>query len=479
MNTQTTVLSGLTATLTANRDAQRSFLLVTLTADELERTEDAPARVAFVIDRSGSMGGPKLASTRVAVARMLRSLRPDDRAAVVAYDDRIDVLSGPEAPGERLAGLVEALEPRGSTNLYGGWLEGARLIGEGGRVVLLSDGLANQGRCTHAADLASHARRSYEHYGVTTSTIGVGSDYDEALMSGMARHGGGSHYFARDVEGILEAFSQERFSLGADALTHVSLEVDGQAIPVGHLWSGEVRHLVVRTATLGEAVVRYTVRATGESFSHALQMPAEFGHSDPASLEELLDRLAQAQDAAAEVRDPASAREVKEAMRALLFELRNHALADEPRAEAIAAQIERSMAKLDELERRYDEREATVFRKHSHQHSHNMRVPLKGFNMCAEDRDAVMTSKMAASSQSGPSVAVLDPEVLRLAPIERWRNWGVLPTQCDGTRLWVLSPNPNDGILFEEIGRALGMRVEPVLARVTPKEIEEALRMFA
>lgn len=474
MNTQTNVLSGLAATVTAHRDPARSLLMFSLTADEVEATEDAPARVAFVIDRSGSMSGDKLISTRLAVAKMLRSLRPADLAAVVAYDDRVDVLCRPQRADERLAARVAALEPGGSTNLYGGWLEGARLIGEGGRVVLLSDGQANVGRYTQAHDLGRHAHRSYERYGVTTSTIGVGADYDEALMAGMARHGGGAHYFASDVQGILDAFSQERFSIGAQAVSHVSLEIDGRTIPVGHLWSGEVRHVVVRGAMPALAVLHYTVRATGQVYAQTLVLPTEFGHSDGASLTELLDRIADAQDRAGAVHDPVAAGEVREALRSLLLELRNHALADDDRAVAIGDQVVRAMANLEALEHRFDEQDARVFRKVSHQRSHNLRQPMNAYAACQEDAVDVMSAKRSASTRATGGTAVAH-EAFQLAPLEQWMAWGVVPTEVREHRVIVWGPSANDGLLFEEIARHTGRRVEPRYEPITAAEVAARL----
>lgn len=177
-----------------------------------------PVNLAFVLDRSGSMGGHnKLSLAKQAVLESIHRLEVEDRFAVVTYDDQIDVvmpgtLATPEARREaarRLAGI----EPRNSTDLHAGWLTGCEQVAAGlgaegvNRVLLLTDGLANRG----VTDPAELARLAYDlrRRGVTTSTFGVGSDFDEALLQAMADNGGGHFYYAGDVAQMRDHITSE------------------------------------------------------------------------------------------------------------------------------------------------------------------------------------------------------------------------------------------------------------------------------
>lgn len=177
-----------------------------------------PVNVALVLDRSGSMEGErKFELAKEAVEQALRMLRPSDRFTLVAYDNDVDVLvsSTPaSAEAKRLAlNLLGGIEPRGSTNLHAGWVAGAtglseRLSSESiNRLLLLTDGLANDGITDHAhlALQAGELRRC----GIATSTFGVGEDFDELLLRDIAHEGGGNFYFVESPRQIPDLLTSE------------------------------------------------------------------------------------------------------------------------------------------------------------------------------------------------------------------------------------------------------------------------------
>ena len=123
-NKQETQNKYLSATLTAHADDEARLLMVELTAAEQphESTDEPAVRLALVLDRSGSMSGAKLETTRKATAKLIRSLKAEDRVALVVYDNDVNVLTDLAAPNRQVANLVEEIFPGGTTNLYGGWV---------------------------------------------------------------------------------------------------------------------------------------------------------------------------------------------------------------------------------------------------------------------------------------------------------------------------------------------------------------------
>lgn len=200
------------------------------------RRERRPLDIAIVIDRSGSMAGPKIRLACQAARRAVETLGPQDSVALVTYDSEVTRL----VPGARLDAaqrqrLLEAIDgitPGGSTNLSGGWLTGCEEVGRlareeaVARVLLLSDGLANRG-IRDRDELAHHAGELRAR-GVVTSCIGIGHDFDERLLEGMARAGGGNFYYLEHAEQIPDYLLTE---LG-DALEVVArgvwLELDAE-----------------------------------------------------------------------------------------------------------------------------------------------------------------------------------------------------------------------------------------------------------
>jgi len=58
-----------------------------------DSTERAPVRLALVLDRSGSMSGPKLEVAKRCAAWLVSRLRPTDELTLVDYDDEVRLLA--------------------------------------------------------------------------------------------------------------------------------------------------------------------------------------------------------------------------------------------------------------------------------------------------------------------------------------------------------------------------------------------------
>jgi Ca-activated chloride channel family protein len=191
--------------------------------------------IGLVIDRSGSMHGQKIEYARQAACYAVHQLLSSDRVSVTIYDDRVKTLvpSTLAVQKTNIVRKIQQIQSRGSTALHAGWLQGqnevARYLNPEhlNRVILLSDGLANVG-VTNPDSIASDVHRLAKQ-GVSTTTMGVGNDYDQNLLEAMASSGDGNFYYIESPQQLPTIFQAELQGLMATVGHTVSLGIEPQA----------------------------------------------------------------------------------------------------------------------------------------------------------------------------------------------------------------------------------------------------------
>lgn len=232
--------------------------LLTLTADPPQSDDRIPLNLALVLDRSASMSGPKIEAAREAAALAVQRVWPEDIVSVVTYDHEVRVVAEPATgSGHRdLPRLCRSIQPGGMTNLSGGWLKGRELVerhlraGGVNRVILLTDGRANQG-ITDPDDMTGLCRRASDA-GISTTTIGFGADFDEMLLQALADAGGGATYYIEEPDQAPAVFEEELEGLLGLSAQNVAVEVR----PEPSVRISRVRHSYRSTATAGGPAIR-------------------------------------------------------------------------------------------------------------------------------------------------------------------------------------------------------------------------------
>ncbi len=253
-----------------------------------------PINLALVIDHSGSMEGAKIEKARQAACIAIDQLQPTDIFSLVQFDNRVDVLipAQPVEDKERLREIVERIRPGGSTALYAGVEEGAHQLQKYfdeknvNRVILVSDGIANVGP-NSPDELADMGREIREHGGAVT-TVGLGDDYNEDIMTSIAEASGANYYYVKDAEKLPGVFEEELGQVknavaqdlriiievpeGIDpieiiGMPEVKFEGRKATIHLGSFYASQRRDILVRcriqsphsdTAEIGHAQILYT-----------------------------------------------------------------------------------------------------------------------------------------------------------------------------------------------------------------------------
>ena len=281
------------------------YLLVTLRtpaqipAEHAAPTETGrpPLSLTAVLDVSGSMRGQKIAQAKEAVRQAVRRLHDGDVFSLVTFATEVTSVLEPVAIDSQMRKVVEStlqeIDAGGRTALCGGLELGiakAQLRQqESNLVLLLSDGQANVGE----TDLEAIGHRAFQarQEGLTVSTVGVGTDYNEALMAEIASQGGGRFYHvlkADQIAAVMAGEVGEVASLAArDAELHLTLPAGATVFPLSAAYpaqQGEGK----ATVSLGDVPIdlelEVTLRVTlpGQPAASRQRIEGELVYRSPA-----------------------------------------------------------------------------------------------------------------------------------------------------------------------------------------------------
>ena len=190
-------------------------LAFSINKEKLNKTVAKPLNISFVLDKSGSMSGENMDILKKSMLTFIDKLRPIDKVSFVFFDTE-QVLAYPQglAKKEVLKDIIYALEARGGTNIYDGLNMGYEQISKTfnakatNRVILLTDGYGSK-----PVDFILKQSEQYFNKGISVSTIGVGYDYNNSLLSLLSKYSGGFEHTVIESSGIDAALLSEFESL--------------------------------------------------------------------------------------------------------------------------------------------------------------------------------------------------------------------------------------------------------------------------
>ena len=210
-----------------------AYLQIDLAADgDASQRRRVPVNAVLILDRSGSMTGPKIDRARDAARALVNALNADDRLAIVEFSSEASVVfpSRPMSPQLRAIamGVIDGIEPMGGTNMSAAFDIAAPELARGhtggrvDKVFLASDGQANEG-ISDRAGLLKLAQRDFA--GATMSTFGMGEDYDEDLMTAFAAQNGGRARYIANPEVLPGAFRDELSRAATEVARNVRVRI--------------------------------------------------------------------------------------------------------------------------------------------------------------------------------------------------------------------------------------------------------------
>lgn len=195
----------------------------------LGRKNLTPLNICFVVDKSGSMmGEDRIDELKKAMIEFIQQLDAKDIVSVVVFDSesRVAVPAEPIGDKKKIIDIIYAIQAGGGTVIYDGlelgFKEVTKNAGKGfvDRVLLLTDGYGSR----PPEEVISMAKTNIKK-GIELSAVGVGTGYNQALLSQLASAGGGLLHIAGTGSNIRMAFTRELqsilYPLGEKAMLEV------------------------------------------------------------------------------------------------------------------------------------------------------------------------------------------------------------------------------------------------------------------
>lgn len=172
---------------------------------------ERPTAVILVLDKSGSMSGPKIEMAREAARSSIQTLRPIDRMGVISFDESVNwvIPLGPAGSLEEKSNRISQIMPSGGTKIYQA-VETAfdAIVKEKAshkHIILLTDGVSTPGTQEDFPKLEREALARH----VTISTIGVGDYVNRDLLNELAHQTKGKSHFVGNAASIPQIINAE------------------------------------------------------------------------------------------------------------------------------------------------------------------------------------------------------------------------------------------------------------------------------
>jgi len=212
-----TISSKLSQTKLIQNEINTVYLDVNITPPSIgiRQSKQRASDIIVILDRSGSMSeAKKMTYAKAAINDLLSRLNDQDRFALISFANEATVhstLATVDAKQrEQLQSMVNNIHSGGGTNIGAGLNSAAHLLSNklqnrSSKVILLSDGQANHG-ITDLNGLSRIVAKLTQQESVLSS-VGMGLDFNETLMSSLADYGMGTYAYLENSPGLGEIFA--------------------------------------------------------------------------------------------------------------------------------------------------------------------------------------------------------------------------------------------------------------------------------
>jgi Ca-activated chloride channel homolog len=176
---------------------------------DVDKKQNQPSvALSLVIDRSGSMSGLPMEMAKAAAKAAVDVLQPDDLVEVIAFDSSPTryVKMTPAKRKGRIGTDIARIQPGGGTEIFpaldAAYQDLSVTAARKKHVILLTDGKAPVGGIRDVVQAMAAE-------GITVTSVGLGNDLDDGLLTMIKDVGGGRYHKVPDPASLPKIFTTE------------------------------------------------------------------------------------------------------------------------------------------------------------------------------------------------------------------------------------------------------------------------------
>ncbi len=189
-------------------DAESGYLGVTFIPPDSEAFESRPMRLMILLDKSGSMMGPKFDALKISLSELINRLKPEDEFQIIVFNHSHYSLFPGFLPAtldnkRRALRELENLKADGGTELYQAFVDAIHVFkcdnvdSKENKLLLITD-----------AEVGDE-KRIIEHYlsegkGISIYALGIDTTVNSYLLNELAKASGGYVVFCYPTESVAE-----------------------------------------------------------------------------------------------------------------------------------------------------------------------------------------------------------------------------------------------------------------------------------
>lgn len=208
-----------------NNQRQLSISVAALAEPE---DRQLPLNLCLILDHSGSMKGTPLSTVKQAAKELIKSLKPEDRLSVVAFDHQAEVIVASQQVTDptEIFEKIDKLQAAGGTAIDAGIKLGMTQLIEGkedrvSHAFILTDGENEHGDNARCLKLAEFATTS----NITLNTLGFGEHWNQNILEKIADTAAGTLAYIAEAAQAVSEFGRIFNRMQSVGLTNAYLQI--------------------------------------------------------------------------------------------------------------------------------------------------------------------------------------------------------------------------------------------------------------